>query len=246
MDNWQIYDALISGVKSEDKISFSKEGGRWSYVETQSGCGVAMSFDFDSRPPLFPGGIEGLSLSEAAEAVKSWNFKEASLGLAAINAFYNTPARMEALGCGEPYKNYCTRGLDFKGATVGLIGHLKMPEEALKGAKQVCILEQRPQPGDYPDPACEYLLPECDVVLITGSTLVNKTLPRLLQLCEAAYTILVGPSVPLCPALLKLGVNRLAGMAVVDREGAREHVVSEAEGPPYPFGQTFLLAGEPV
>lgn len=46
---------------------------------------------------------------------------EEDLGIAAINSFYNTPERMAELGCAEPYDNYCTRGLDLAGRTVGLI-----------------------------------------------------------------------------------------------------------------------------
>ena len=33
---------------------------------------------------------------------------------------------------------------------------------------------------DFLDSACEYILPEQDFVFITGMTLTNKTLPRLL------------------------------------------------------------------
>ena len=85
------------------------------------------------------------------------------------------------------------------------------------------------------------LLPQCDLVLITGSSIVNKTLPHLLELCENAYTILTGPSVPLCPDLLDLGIDRLAGMAVTDRPGINQHVMSGAMASPYAYGQSFLL-----
>ena len=37
---------------------------------------------------------------------------------------------------------------------------------------------------------------------ITGVTMTNKTLPRLLQLSKDAYVVMVGPSVPLAPFLL--------------------------------------------
>lgn len=124
---------------------------------------------------------------------------------------------------------------------MGLIGHLRMPPGTLDAAKQVYILERHPKPGDYPDSACEYLLPECDTVLITGSSMVNKTLPRLLELCKNAYVILTGPTVPLCPALLDFGIDRLAGMVVTDKAGARRHAAECLDGPPYPYGRTFLL-----
>ena len=36
------------------------------------------------------------------------------------------------------------------------------------------MIERRPGAKDYPDAACEYLLPEMDAVFITGSTAANK------------------------------------------------------------------------
>ena len=78
-------------------------------------------------------------------------------------------------------------------------------------------------------------------MLITGSTLINKTLPHILDLCENAYTILLGPSVPMCPALLDFGIDRLAGMAVTDCAGLAEHVRGSVHGSPYRYGQSFLI-----
>lgn len=238
---WELYDALIEGVDSAEKIERAVSGRIWTAVETANRLGVAMTTEGESMIPMYPGGVEGLTLREAAACAKSWNMVEAGYGVAAINAYYNTPERMAALGCYEPYGNYCTRGLDFTGKTVGMVGHLRMPAGTLSAAKQVYILERHPKPGDYPDSACEYILPECDAVLITGSSLVNKTLPRLLELCRNAYVILTGPTVPLCPALLELGIDRLAGMCVADRAGAWSHAAEGRDGPPFAYGQTFLL-----
>ena len=202
--------------------------------------GLAMTTAGSSIPARFDS-LEGLPVRKAAEAVTSWNLEEATSGMSVINACYNTESHMNTLSCFEPYENYCTDGLDLTGKTVGLIGHLTMPEETLRLCKDVYILERNPQPGDYPDSACEYLLPKCDVVLITGSSLINKTLPRLLDLSQNAYTILTGPTVPLCPELLDLGIQRLAGMIVADQEKMALHVQEGKYGPPYPYGTTFLL-----
>ena len=239
---WELYDALLAGLPRKGDVTRTVAGERWTAAETDlGGSGCAMTTEGGTIPPGFPNGVEGMRIKVAASAVKSWNFAEAGLGLAAMNAWYNTPERVAELGCEVPYDNYCTRGLDFAGRTVGLIGHLRMPPGTLDAAGRVYILEKHPQPGDYPDSACEFLLPECDIVLITGSSLVNKTLPRLLELCRDAYVILTGPSVPLCPALLDFGIDRLAGLAITDRAGLRRHAAECLEGPPYPYGRTFLL-----
>jgi uncharacterized protein (DUF4213/DUF364 family) len=241
---WEIYDAIVGGIPECHTVERAVSGDWWTLVRSDTGnIGLAMTTPHNFITPLYPGGIMGMKLHSAAAAVKSWNLNEAGFGMAAANAWYNTPERAAEFHCGEPYENYCTRGIDFTDKTVGIVGHLKYPQSTFAGARKLYILERHPQEGDYPDSACEYLLPQCDVAIITGSSLVNKTLPRLLELCHNAYTILTGPTVPLCPPLLKLGVDRLAGMIVTDCEGLFTHVASNTPGPPFRFGSTFLLEG---
>ncbi len=240
-DFFALYDALIGGVDSEAPVTATAAGSRWHMAAWEGGAGLAMATPGDSIAPMLAGGIGGRPLREAAAAVKSWNLTEASFGIAAVNAFYNTAARMEALSSYEPFENYPTVGIDYRGMTVGIVGHMHGPKDLREAAKEVYIIERDPQPGDYPDAACDLLLPRCDLVLITGSSLVNKTLPHLLELCENAVTILTGPSVPMCPALLDLGIDRLAGLVVTDFKTMADHVREGRRGPPYYCGRSFLL-----
>ena len=239
-DFFAVYDALSAGINNDDPIVYATLGERWALAETASSSGMAMFTEGSSIKPIFPR-IEGLPLREAAAAARSWNLEEASLGLAAANAFYNTPERIEALGALTTMDSYSTEGIDLRGLTVGIVGHMRGPKGLREQAKAVYTLERAPQEGDYPDSACDYLLPQCDLVLITGSSLVNKTLPHLLELCKSAAVILTGPSVPLCPALLELGIDRIAGMAIADRAALRARVESGRRGSPYGEGVPFLL-----
>lgn len=204
--------------------------------------GIAMHTPGISIPPLYSDGLAGLPLSHAVRSLSSWNLEEASFGLAAVNTFYNTPSRLSALGAALPEQGHYADGLDVTGLTVGIVGHMRGPVGLRDKAREVYVLERSPQPGDYPDSACELLLPRCDLVIITGSSLINKTLPRLLSLCRNAYTILTGPSVPLCPALLDFGINRLSGLVITQPEAARSHVQQSIPGNPYFLGHGFLLS----
>ncbi len=237
---FELYDTILGGISTEETVTSLYCGKQWTGVETQTGLGLAMTTYAATRPRTM-GKMKGMALPELAQAAKSWNFLEAGCGLAAANAFYNTPARLETLGAYEPFERYCTHGLDLTGKHIGVVGHLNMPAEIQKQAAEVLILERNPQPGDYPDSACDWILPKCDVVIITASTLVNKTLPHLLELCQDAYTILAGPSCPLCPELLDLGLDRIAGLVVTDRAGMTEKIEKNLSGPPYPLGKPFLL-----
>ena len=243
-DFFELYDVLIQGVSSDSLITDALMGECWTAVETRNHFGMAMTTPVDTAPRLLSADHTGLSLKELAQAAKSWNLTEAGFGMAAVNAYYNTPARLDSLGAYEPFERYCTNGVDLQGKHIGVVGHLNMPPSVYEQAASLRILERNPRPGDYPDSACDWLLPQCDVVIITASTLVNKTLPRLLELSKNAYTILAGPSCPLCPQLLELGIDRIAGLVITDTEGMKEKIRKEIPGPPYPMGKPFLLTKE--
>lgn len=240
-DFFRIYDALISGVDNSWQIGSADIGDYWALCTAGNSCGIAMATPGQSVAPMFSGGINGLPVNIAATAIKSWNFTEASISHAAINAFYNTEEKMRRLNSFEPYDNYCIEGLDFTGAVVGIIGHMSGLAEIREKAHEVYIIERAPKAGDYPDSACDYILPRCDIVLITGSSLINKTLPHLLELCKNAYTILTGPTVPMCQELLEYGIDRLAGLVVSDINGMIMQTKENVPGSPYRFGSPFLL-----
>lgn len=243
-DFFALYDALIRGIDTDDRISNTHKGECWTAVETANRFGMAMTTPVDTAPRMFSENYNGIPLRDLAAASKSWNLTEAGFGMAAINAYYNTPERLDALGAYEPFENYCTDGLDLRGKYIGVVGHLNMPRSVYDQAASVRILERNPRPGDYPDSACDWLIPQCDVVIITASTLVNKTLPHLLDLSRNAYTILAGPSCPMCPELLQFGIDRLAGLVITDVAGMKHKIENEIPGPPYSLGKPFLLTKE--
>lgn len=187
-------------------------GIAWTAAVLSDGrCGVGMHTEGQSIPRHFTT-LEGLPVPIAARALLSWNMEEASEGMAVVNAWFNTEENAQAMG--GYYTESALSGIDLRGKTVGFVGHLvrhnSETEALLTSAKASYILEREPQEGDYPDCACEYLLPECDTVVITGSAAINKTLPRLLELSRNAEIILTGPSVTLCPGLAEtFGIRRL-------------------------------------
>ena len=241
---FELYDALLDDLVSEAEVTASFSGQCWTAVETQDHFGIAMTTPVDSAPRMLNTPYQGMTLQALAYGVKSWNLVESGFAMAAVNAYYNTPQRLEMLNAFEPFDHYCTHGLDLRGKHIGVVGHLNMPPSVYEQAESLRILERNPRPGDYPDSACDWLLPQCDVVIMTASTLVNKTLPHLLSLCRDAYTILAGPSCPMCPALLELGIDRLSGLVITDRAGMTQKIKNEISGPPYPMGKPFLLTKE--
>jgi uncharacterized protein (DUF4213/DUF364 family) len=171
--------------------------------------------------------------------IKSWDFYEAAMGLAAINSALNARQAV-TVNCGSFFDESRDQDVftcledQMRGKRVAVIGHFHNIER-LREICELSILERKPGPGDVPDPACEYILPAQDVVVMTATTLINKTMPRLLALSRNAFTVIAGPSTPLHPLLFGHGADLLGGLIVDNQpsvwravaEGGREALFSQ-------------------
>lgn len=238
---WNLYDTLLDPIPEGILVTGAALGSHWISVCTdEGGLGLGMRINSTTIPPALKGDYTGMTLKTLAEQAKSWNFIEAGYGVAAINAYYNHPKRASALGidltcpslANEAFQKYRDT---IAGKKAAVVGHFPYLERLLSPVCALSILERRPQAGDYPDPACEYLLPEQDYVFISGSALINKTLPRLLQLCRG-YTVLVGPSVPLAPELFRFGAADLSGFVVLNPGACLQAIREGREGQHFESG----------
>jgi uncharacterized protein (DUF4213/DUF364 family) len=158
--------------------------------------------------------------------------------LAAINAWYNGRARLRALGIDISDKPYVEdRASDpfialqneVRGKKVTVIGHFPYIDRLLAPICDMSVIEKfEPGVGDYPEQAAEYLLPESDYVFIASYTLVEKTLPRFLELSKSAYVTLVGSATPVTPALREFGARALAGFYIRDGDAAQNIVLTHS------------------
>ena len=218
---WTLYDRLLAGLPKRQPVTAFAGGLNWFGVESGGSLGLAMAPRETLCAPSQAGCVAGQELRAVAALAKSWNFADAALGIAAMNSYYNAPERV--LGWARAgYHVHQTGANAFAtmlprvaGRRVAVIGHFHGLEEIAR-VSQLTILERRPQPGDAPDPACEVVLPEAEFVFITGVTLINKTIVRLLQLCPQAFVVLVGPTTPLTPKWFDLGVDMIAGLLIDD------------------------------
>lgn len=251
MNMFDIYDALIEGLPSNLKVKSHVRGKIWTFIELSDlSAGLAMSIDCATRPPLCIGNYDGMNLRDVAALSKSWNFSEAAVGMAAINAWYNEKARAEAAGAAFPEADAGEQDafafyLDFaRGKKVASIGSFKKIRELYSPLCSLSVIEREPREGEFPDSAAEYLLPEQDIVFITASTLVNKTLPRLLQLSAGAKTVLTGTTAPLAKCLFDFGVDCVAGFVAADTELCRKIAAGGEQRSPSAAGIRVRLKGE--
>jgi hypothetical protein len=100
---------------------------------------------------------------------------------------------------------------------VAIVGHFPFVERVRQAADVCWVLELRPRPGDLSAAQAKELLPQADVVALTGTSLLNHTFDDLIALCRPeAYVVLLGASAPLSPVLLDRGVDAVSGTKVVD------------------------------
>ena len=220
------YDILLNGLPDDLTVERLVHGVSWTAAVLSDGstC-VAMHTSGETVPRMFEN-MTGLPLKEAGKAMLSWNMEEASEALAAVNAFYHSRAEGFVVPDAKTLD-----GVDLHGRTVGMvgkmIGHGNMTEEDFACVKKLYVMDREEKPGALPDSASEYYLPLCDLVIITGSAAINKTMPRLLELSRNAQVILTGPSVSCCPELLKLGIDRLHGRYMTQPEDMLRAIVEK-------------------
>ena len=217
---WKLYDMLIGSVHETARVSRILFGKSWVRAELEDGrLGMAA---------VHPGPIpqaeeyEGRTARDVIPGIKSWNWNSAAASLAVLNACVNRAERFPVKGEPDAFLRYRDR---CAGKKVAVIGHFAYLENRLKDLCDLYVLERMPKEGDWPDPACEYLLPGMDVVYITGSALANKTLPRLLELSRNAFTVISGPSTPMSRVLLENGADSLCGFCVCSEPLSRGAVL---------------------
>lgn len=240
---WAIYEQLIAGIPEQSVVEDCLVGLRWTLVRS-SGVGMALTPPEGERRSAWSGSFRGRPTREVACLTKSWNPLEAAVGVAALNSYYNAPAVfsrtwetiLEDQPSGNAFEHYRDR---LQNKKVAVIGHFPGLED-LAGQCELSILERRPGPGDLPDPAAEFILPVQDAVFITATTVINKTLPRLLELAAGSFTVLVGPSTPLAPVLFDYGVKALAGTVVVDEAQVWRHAAEGGERSVFAHGARMV------
>ena len=236
---WSLYNSLIEQIPDDVCVRDYCLGIHWSYVEADCGCGVAFTTRNGAKR-ICKDDLRGKPLREVAELAKSWCFEEATLGIAALNAWYARKELLDPLGAAydtaddaeigerggssqkDAFEMYRPRIERAGGnARVVVVGHFPHVERIDEYAQLTVLERSCRDEWDTPDPACEYVMPQADYAFITGVTLINKTAPRLLDLAKNAAVCMVGPSVVMTPLLFDRGVETLAGSVVADAEAAK-------------------------
>jgi uncharacterized protein (DUF4213/DUF364 family) len=191
-------------------------------------CGLSSSLSQDAfccnaegeDLPAPKNSFTDMSAIELAKFSLSDDVTKASLGIAAINSLIRVDVQKYADLDG--LQMICDLG---KGKNVSVVGHFPFLERVREVAKNLWIIEKHPRPGDITEEAGKDCLPKSDIVVISGTTLINHTLEGILSLCNPkSVRMMLGPSTPVTPVLFDYGIDILSGSRVTDKETALKYI----------------------
>ena len=220
---WDLYDDLIAAVPDNLKVQDCLAGLNWFLVKS-IGVGVSMRPLESVGSVRNAGRLRGMKLRDLASWAKSWQEYEAAMGVAAINSALNAPDIVRQqfgrqLSKSNNQDVFTHLREEMREKKVAVVGHF----DGLERVAEICelsVLERRPQHGDLPDAACEYVLQDKDIVIMTATTLINKTMPRLLALSRGARIVIAGPTTPLHPLMFNYRIEMLSGLVLEDEQNA--------------------------
>jgi uncharacterized protein (DUF4213/DUF364 family) len=211
-------DDLLSSLSSAPvALSEVRVGPFWTVVWTEHGAGLA-STQRDAHTPhgqsliRWAGDLLEYSAQELAGLLRSDSTMEAALGMAAVNALLEVDeSRLTDRNASD---EIICRG---KGKRVVIVGHFPFIPAVRQAVGHLDVLELDPGPGELPPLAASQVIPQADVVAITGTSLLNRTFEGLVEICRpGAFVLVLGPTTPLSPRLFDYGVDLIAGTQVLD------------------------------
>jgi uncharacterized protein (DUF4213/DUF364 family) len=213
----KILDDLLLSLKGND---FQVKGVHtcvfWTAVISKH-CGLSSTFRGEGAPHdrgvRDVGNLTRKKALELAEYAKSESLLEASIGMAAINSLID----IDESKCVE--KNALEIILEKGGGkNVAIVGHFPWIPKLKEKVQNLWVIEQRLREGDLPAKEADRILPQCDVVGITGTSFINHTIEGLLNLCKKPFVVLIGPTSPLSPILFEYGIDAICGSEVIDED----------------------------
>ncbi len=211
----KVIEDLISSLDKNGIVQEVYSCVLWTAVMTRH-WGLASSFRPDH--PCHGrirgvGEMRGKPAIELAEYALSDNLLEASIGMATINSLVD----IDETKCSDDNAAdiLVEKG---RGKNIAVVGHFPFTEKLRKVAKKLWILEQKPRGEDLPAEGSEDIIPQADVVGLTGTSLINHTFEDLMKLCKDKFVVMVGPTSPLSPVLFEYGVDVISGIKVIRPE----------------------------
>lgn len=163
------------------------------------------------------------SADVVARRLPSADLSEATVALATLNALNQSiDQRLTKDDAANWLAAQCT------GRTLAIFGRFPFIEAELRPvARQVWVFERQPQPGEFDSTAIPDLIPQADIVAITGSTVGNQSIETILPHVRSNSTVvMLGPSTPLSEKLFQFGIDAMFGVRVANAQQVIDSVIA--------------------
>lgn len=213
----KILSALITASQGgHHKINNITVGPYLTMVDSEfSGLASSLGNGNGSNPSV---GLMQKSIDEVLPLLHSRDLHLVSIAMAALNALLAGKNRGRR---GNAFEFVLDRA---RNKTVGVIGHFPFVEQLKKTAAETLVFEQNPMEEDLPAEAVPELLPRCELVLITGQTIMNGTFGYIIVNSPGAFRVILGPSTPLSPVLFDYGIDVIGGAVVTDADAVKKQI----------------------
>jgi uncharacterized protein (DUF4213/DUF364 family) len=105
------------------------------------------------------------------------------------------------------------------GKKVAIVGHFPFIAQLREVVNKLWVIEKNPREGDHTEAEAKGIIPQADVVGITGTAFTNHTIEQLLELCNPkAYVVLLGDTAPLSRLLFDYDIDAISGTRVINPE----------------------------
>jgi uncharacterized protein (DUF4213/DUF364 family) len=216
----KILDAVLDSLEERDRpVEAVWACALWTAVTTRF-TGLASTYraaegEHPSHESPVPdaGVLTGKTAGQLAGYARSDETLAASIGMAAANSLI----AVDESRCTErgAFDLLAEKGA---GRHVAVVGHFPFVPRLRGLVRNLWVIENRPRPGDYAAGDASWILPQCEVVCLTGTSFINHTIEGLLDLCKDAFVVLTGPTSPLTPVLFDFGIDAICGARVADRD----------------------------
>ena len=220
----KILDDLLATLNFDAEVKDIRQGPFQTAVVTRY-CGLASTPHEsgphqETAPVKSAGTLMEKNAQDLAQMAYSPSLLEAAIGMATINSLLEVDEeRCVTLNAGDLLAE---RG---KGGKVAIIGHFPFVPRLRQVVAELWVIEKQPREGDLLEVEAQQLLPQADVVGITGTAFTNHTIEDLLRLCRPeAYVVLLGGTAPLSPVLFRYGIDAISGTKVDDAEAVLRSV----------------------
>jgi len=217
----KVFDDLLSTLDTGVEVRDIRQGLFHTAVLTRH-CGLASTLPRDSlkqKPRHAPlveesGFLMERGAGELAAMARSESLAEAAIGMATINSLLEIDEEIcQELNAGDLIAE---KGA---GKKIAIVGNFPFITGLREIAGELWVIEKNPREGDYSEEEAGRLIPQADVVGVTGTSLTNHTFESIMGFCSPeTYVVLLGDTTPLSPVLFDHGVDAVSGTRVIDNE----------------------------